>query len=142
MPYATALTLLLDSRLLPVSQNSLRFHGRIAYYNDYRGLALDDEEGERICDHLGDANVMFMANHGVLICAESIAYAWDDLYYLERACQVQVLAMSTGKQLRHIDEATAVNTACQFDQERQQSTLHFEALKRGLDLRHPGWSAA
>jgi ribulose-5-phosphate 4-epimerase/fuculose-1-phosphate aldolase len=140
MPYATALTLLHDSRLEPVSQNSLRFYGRVGYDSEYRGLALDNEEGDRICGALADADIMFMANHGVIVCGESVAYAFDDLYYLERACMVQVLAMSTGKKLRHVSESIALNTARQFEQERQQSTLHFEALKNGLDRREPGWS--
>jgi ribulose-5-phosphate 4-epimerase/fuculose-1-phosphate aldolase len=140
MPYATALTLLKDGQLEWVSQNSLRFFGRVAYDSDYRGLALDDQEGDRICSKLANADVMFMANHGVLICAETVAYAFDDLYYLERACTVQVLAQSTGKPLRHISAEVASHTARQFSEERQQSTLHFEALMRGMDRREPGWS--
>src|SRR4051812_31546540 len=105
MPYATALTLLMDSTLEPVSQNALRFYNRVAYDSQYRGLALDTEEGDRICGALAKADILFMANHGVLVCAESVAYAFDDLYYLERACMVQVLAMSTGKPFRYVDDA-------------------------------------
>jgi len=58
-------------------------------------LALDNEEGERICGALADADIMFMANHGVIVCGEPVAY-------VERACMVQVLAMSTGKPLRYV----------------------------------------
>lgn len=141
MPYATALTLLEDGKLESVSQNSLRFYGRVAYDDDYRGLALDDAEGDRICSRLADADVMFMANHGVLICAETVAYAFDDLYYLERACTVQVLARSTGKPLRYVSPEIASLTARQFALERQQSALHFEALMRSMDRREPNWSA-
>jgi ribulose-5-phosphate 4-epimerase/fuculose-1-phosphate aldolase len=141
MPYATALTLLDDGRLEWVSQNSLRFYNRVAYDSQYRGLALDDAEGDRICGKLADADVLFMANHGVLVCAESAAYAFDDLYYLERACMVQVLAQSTGRPLRYVSAEVAALTSRQFDGERQQSTLHFEALKRSLSAREPGWVA-
>lgn len=141
MPYATALTLLADGKLEWVSQNSLRFYGRVAYDDDYRGLALDEAEGDRICSRLADADVMFMANHGVLICAETVPYAFDDLYYLERACTVQVLAQSTGKALRYISPEIATHTAQQFTLERQQSALHFEALMRSMDRREPNWSA-
>jgi ribulose-5-phosphate 4-epimerase/fuculose-1-phosphate aldolase len=139
MPYATAITLLRDGRLEWVSQNSLRFYGRVGYDSEYRGLALDTEEGDRICAALRDADIMFMANHGVLVCGESVANAFDDLFYLERACMVQILAQSTGKPLRDIPESIARATAAQFEQERQQSRLHFEALKRSLDHRNPEW---
>jgi ribulose-5-phosphate 4-epimerase/fuculose-1-phosphate aldolase len=140
MPYATALTLLEDGELLWASQNSLRYHGRVAYDNDYRGLALDDAEGDRITSKLVDADVLFMANHGVLLCGDSVANVFDDLYYLERACTVQVLAQSTGKKLRIVSETVAVETARQFEQERQQSSLHFAAMKLHLDGMSPGWS--
>jgi ribulose-5-phosphate 4-epimerase/fuculose-1-phosphate aldolase len=141
MPYATALTLLDDGRLDWMSQNSLRFYDRVAYDPQYRGLALDDAEGDRICSQLAGADILFMANHGVLVCAESVAYAFDDLYYLERACIVQVLAQSTGKSLRNISADVAALTARQFSGERQQSTLHFEASKTSLIVREPRWLA-
>jgi ribulose-5-phosphate 4-epimerase/fuculose-1-phosphate aldolase len=138
-PYTTALTLLEDGRLEWCSQNAVRFHGRIAYDSQYNGLALDDAEGDRICATLAGADILFMANHGVLVCGSSIANAFDDLYYLERAAMVQVLAQSTGKRLRIIPDATAARTAGQHEQERQQSTLHLQALKRRLDHSDPGW---
>jgi ribulose-5-phosphate 4-epimerase/fuculose-1-phosphate aldolase len=140
MPYATALTLLEDGELEWVSQNALRFYGRIAYDTEYGGLALDLEEGDRICSKLAQADVLFMANHGVLLCGDTVANVFDDLYYLERACTVQVLAQSTGKKLRQIPEAIARSTSEQFAHERQQSKLHFDALKRVLDRMSPGWS--
>jgi ribulose-5-phosphate 4-epimerase/fuculose-1-phosphate aldolase len=140
MPYATALTLLEDGRLEWVSQNSLRYYDRVAYDTEYRGLALDDLEGDRICSKLSNADILFMANHGVLLCGDTIANVFDDLYYLERACKVQVLAQSTGKKLRSISPEVAVRTAQQFEQERQQSSLHFDALKRNLDHVSPAWS--
>ncbi len=140
MPYATALTVLEDGCLAWCSQNSLRYYGRVAYDSAYGGLALDEDEGSRIATKLKNADVLFMANHGVLICGETIANAFDDLYYLERAAMVQIIAQSTGRTLRIIPDSIAKATAAQFDQERQQSLLHFEAIKRSLDAAHPGWS--
>jgi ribulose-5-phosphate 4-epimerase/fuculose-1-phosphate aldolase len=140
MPYTTALTLLEDGHLEWVSQNSLRYYGRVAYDDTYGGLALDEGEGERITSKLEHADLLFMANHGVLLCGETIANVFDDLYYLERACMVQVLAQSTGKNLRLIPEDIAEQTARQFEQERQQSYLHFDAMKLHLDKISPGWS--
>jgi ribulose-5-phosphate 4-epimerase/fuculose-1-phosphate aldolase len=140
MPYATALTLI-EGGLEWASQNSLRYYGRVAYDTEYGGLALDDQEGDRIASKLADADVMFMANHGVVLCGESVANVFDDLYYLERACKVQVLAQSTGKKLLLISEEVAARTAQQFEQERQQSSLHFEAMKLHLSRISPGWDA-
>lgn len=142
MPYATAITVLEDGRLEWCSQNSLRYYGRVAYDNEYGGLALDPNEGARITSKLENADILFMANHGVLICADTIANAFDDLYYLERAATVQVLAQSTGGRLRIVPEQTARATVAQFEQERQQSSLHFEALKLLLDNSNPGWAEA
>jgi ribulose-5-phosphate 4-epimerase/fuculose-1-phosphate aldolase len=140
MPYATALCLLADGRLEWCSQNALRFYGRTAYDTVYNGLALDDAEGDRICAALTQADVLFMANHGVLVCGDSIANVLDDLYYLERAAMVQVLAQSTGRPLRLVPDAIAAATARQHAGERQQSALFLEALKRRLDASDPGWS--
>jgi ribulose-5-phosphate 4-epimerase/fuculose-1-phosphate aldolase len=141
MPYTTALTLLEDGRLEWASQNSLRYYGRVAYDGEYGGLALDAGEGERITSKLEDADVLFMANHGVLLCGETIANVFDDLYYLERASMVQVLAQSTGKRLKLIPNHIAEQTARQFERERQQSYMHFDAMKLHLDKISPGWSA-
>jgi len=140
MPYATALSLLEGGRLEWCSQNAVRFYGRTAYDSVYNGLALDDAEGDRICAALAKADVLFMANHGVLVCGDSIANVFDDLYYLERAAMVQVLAQSTGGKLRIVPDAVATQTAQQHAQERQQSALYLEALKRRLDMTDPGWS--
>lgn len=139
MPYATALTLIRSGRVEWASQNSLKFYGRIAYDDDYNGLALDEAEGNRMCAQLADADVIFLANHGIIVTGPTIAAAFDDLYYLERACMLQVLAMSTGKPLRTVEERIAAETARQMAQESGQSELHFAAIKRMLDRDEPGW---
>jgi ribulose-5-phosphate 4-epimerase/fuculose-1-phosphate aldolase len=140
MPYATTLTVVHGGRLEWASQNSLKFHGRVAYDDNYNGLALDDAEGERMCAQAKEADVLFLANHGIIVCGPSVALAFDDLYYLERACMLQVLAMGTGKPLRMIPERIAGLTAGQMAQDSEQAGLHFNALKRMLDRDEPGWS--
>jgi ribulose-5-phosphate 4-epimerase/fuculose-1-phosphate aldolase len=133
MPYATALTLTaergLDTRL---SQNAMRFHGRIAIDARYNGLALDDAEGERIARAMGTADVAFLGNHGVIVCGDRLSHAYDDLYFLERACLHQVLAQSTGRPLAPVDAALARHVSEQTRGERLQSELFFEALRRVL----------
>lgn len=130
MPHATALTMIDGGRLAMAHQNALRFHEAIAYEDDYNGLALDTAEGERIARRMGQARVLFLANHGVIVTGPSVAWAFDDLYFLERACMLQVLAMSTGRPLKPIAPHVAVRTARQMDGERQQSDLHLAALRR------------
>ena len=141
MPYATALTTTQGGRLEMCTQNALRYHDRIAYDDAYGGLALDEGEGDRICAAMGDADIAFLGNHGIVVTASSVAMAFDELYYLERACMVQVLAMSTGRSLSVLPEALAAKTARQMQGESQQAYLHFDALKRQLDRDEPGWSA-
>jgi ribulose-5-phosphate 4-epimerase/fuculose-1-phosphate aldolase len=76
----------------------------------------------------------------VIVCGDSVAYAFDDLYYLERSCMVQVIAWSTGRRLRSVPEDMVRKVCEQIEGERQQSTLHFAALKRLLDREQPGWA--
>jgi ribulose-5-phosphate 4-epimerase/fuculose-1-phosphate aldolase len=117
-------------KLEMASQNALRFFDQVAYDERYNGLVLDDREGERIARKMVGASVLFLANHGVIVRGPNVAYAFDDLYYLERACMHQVLAMGTGKPLKLIPESVAMRTAAQIGGERQQSTLHLQALRR------------
>lgn len=130
MPFATALTMVQGGRLEMAHQNCLRFHRRIAYENEYNGLVLDDTEGNRIADRMKDAAVLFLANHGVIVRGPSVAWAFDDLYYLERACMHQVLAQGTGRPLKLIPDRIAAHTAKQIAGERKQSELHLQALRR------------
>lgn len=133
MPFATALTLTPERALDPCSsQGAMRFHGRIGIDADYNGLALDWDEGERIARAMQGKDVAFLGNHGVIVAGATVAHAYDDLYYLERACLHQVLAMSTGKPLARVSEALSAHVARQIQGEREQSDLFFEALRRML----------
>jgi ribulose-5-phosphate 4-epimerase/fuculose-1-phosphate aldolase len=133
MPYATALTMIEDGGLEWAGQTALNFYDDVAYDPVYNGLVLDDSEGDRIAAALGDKRVLFLANHGVIVIGRSVAEAFDDLYYLERACQAQVIAMSTGRPLRRIPEAIAAGYNANTDERSRMGKLHFAALKRLLD---------
>jgi len=133
MPFATALTLTADRGLdTTLSQNAMRFHGRIAIDAHYNGLALDASEGERIAHAMNGADVVFLGNHGVVVCGERVDHAYDDLYYLERACMHQVLAQQTGRPLVPVAPELAARVGAQTLGERLQSELFFEALRRTL----------
>jgi ribulose-5-phosphate 4-epimerase/fuculose-1-phosphate aldolase len=139
MPYATALTSIQDGRIEMCTQNAFRYWGRIAYDDTYAGVALSNDEGDRMCRALGDKDILFLRNHGVIVTGPTVAQAYDALYYLERTAMVQVLAMQTGRPLHNIDEALAERTARQIAEDAQQAFLHFESLKRLLDRDEPGW---
>jgi ribulose-5-phosphate 4-epimerase/fuculose-1-phosphate aldolase len=133
MPHAMALTLTNDRALdTTLSQTAMRFHGRVAVDADYNGLALDASEGERIARAMQGADIAFLGNHGVVVCGSRMDHAYDDLYYLERACAAQVLAASTGRALAPVAPGIAERVAAQTLGERLQSELFFEALRRTL----------
>ena len=98
-PYATAIASLADPEIKPIDQNTARFFNRVAYDRHYGGLAENDDEGARLVRVLGNKSIMMMGNHGVLVTGSSVAQAFDNLYYFERACQTLVLAYSTGQPL-------------------------------------------
>jgi len=141
MPYATALTLLEGGRLEMAEQNALRFHDDIAYDDLYNGLVVDDAEGDRLARALGTKRVMFLASHGVIVVGGTVADAFDSMYYLERACRLQVLARSMGGKLRSV-RPEVVRTAYRMMREDapKYAEAHFGALKRILEREEPGYS--
>lgn len=142
MPNATALAMLEGEPLLWAGQTALKFYGRVAVDEHFNGLALDGAEGDRIAKAMGDAGILFMKNHGVMVTAASIAEAWDDLYYLERAAEVQIRAQSCGRALKTIESALAEKTARQMRAEDAESArLHLQSVRRILDRTAPDYSA-
>ena len=145
MPYATALCMLENPRLEMAVQSAIGFYDDIAYEEAYNGLAFDSKEGERLARALGGRSVLMLANHGVLVVGHSAAQAFERLYFLERACQAQVLALSTGRTLRRIPEDVVRATAAQFRSGTavggcDRTELHFAALKRLLDRHEPDYA--
>lgn len=141
-PYATALTLLQRGRLEWASHTSCRFFGRVGYDSDYDGVALADTVGERMALVLCGAEVLFLGNHGVITAAPTVAQAWDDLYFIERAAKTQILAMSSGRPLATLDSAMVAQVAAQTRYERFELGYierHFAAQKRLLDQQGCGY---
>jgi len=138
MPYATALCMLENPRLEMAVQSALGFYDDVAYDPMYNGLALDVSEGERLARALGPKSVLMMGNHGVLVVGKTVPQAFERLYFLERAAQAQILALSTGRPLQLIPEPVIKMTVAQFGAGgtvggRDRADLHFDALKRVLD---------
>jgi ribulose-5-phosphate 4-epimerase/fuculose-1-phosphate aldolase len=145
MPYATALSMLENPRLEMAVQTALGFYDDIAYDMNYSGLALDASEGERLARVLGEKSILLMGNHGALVVAKTLPVAFERLYFLERAAQAQILALSTGRALRLLDEAVVRKTAAQFSgcstvDGVERSEMHFDALKRLLDRKQSDYA--
>ena len=140
MPNATALAMLEGPPLAWAGQTALKFYGRTAVDEEYGGLALDEAEGDRIAASIGEADIVFMRNHGIMVLGTTIAEAWDDLYYLERACEAQRLAMSTGRALKPVPPEMARKTYLQMREgDRESARLHLESVKRILAAEAPGF---
>lgn len=142
MPHLAALAACEDKRLLPLSQDSLRFHDRLAYYDTYNGLALDEAEGDRMVAALGTRNILVLANHGVLVGGPSVAEALYDLHYLELACRLQMLArqMAGGGALQLVAPEIAARTVRELRRNiAADAALHLAAHMRLLDREQPDY---
>jgi ribulose-5-phosphate 4-epimerase/fuculose-1-phosphate aldolase len=131
---------LTDPEIKPIDQNTARFYNRVAVDLDYGGMANTDDEGDRIARLLGNRSVMMMGNHGVLVCASTVAEAFDLTYYLERACRNLVLAYQTGQKLHVMSAAVAEKTAREWEADRDQFHSHFAEMKLILDEKDPSYS--
>jgi ribulose-5-phosphate 4-epimerase/fuculose-1-phosphate aldolase len=131
-PYATALACLKDPTIVPIDNNTARFYGRTAYDLSFGGIADAAEEGERIADALGDKSVLVMGNHGVTIVGETVADAFEDLYFFEKAAQTLILAKSSGDLLAVLSDAVAQNTADGWRDYRGMAAQHFDFLRGKL----------
>jgi len=138
MPNATALCMLEGDPLIWAGQTALKFYDRLCVDAHYNGLALSNAEGERIAGAVGEADVLMLKNHGPLVLGGSIAEAWDDLYYLERAAEVQLKAMASGRALKTVPHEVA-RKACRIMLEgnAESARLHLESVKRQIARQEP-----
>ncbi len=139
-PYATAIASLVDPDIPPIDQNTARFYNRVAFDLDYGGMANSDAEGDRLARLMGNKQIMMMGNHGILVCAASVAEAYDLAYYLERACRTLVLARQTGQPLRVMTPAVAEKTAQEWESEPAQMHAHFAEMRALLDAEESSYA--
>ena len=126
--------------LLPLSQHALIVLPRLAYH-DYEGIALNHDERERLVADIGDKTLMLLRNHGTLAVGDTAANCWVGMYYLERACTMQVQAMSAGR-----DNVLIAPDASQAEVRNQVArgiggALAWPACLRKLDRQLPGYDA-
>jgi ribulose-5-phosphate 4-epimerase/fuculose-1-phosphate aldolase len=98
--------------LLPLTQTAMLIRDDVAYH-DYEGVAVDLDERERIVADLGDKGAMLLRNHGTLSVGETVGEAFVKMYFLERACQAQILALSAGDNLNNPPQGSPEVTAQQ-----------------------------
>jgi ribulose-5-phosphate 4-epimerase/fuculose-1-phosphate aldolase len=138
-PYGTALAALADPAIRPIDQNTARFFNRVAIDRHFGGIADEHAEGERLAAALGDKTCMIMGNHGLLVTAATVAEAFEDLYFLERAAKTMVLAYSTGQPLNVMSDELAEKTARAWDPYRESAFAHFRDLRLMLDHKDPSY---
>jgi ribulose-5-phosphate 4-epimerase/fuculose-1-phosphate aldolase len=144
MPFASALTRLEDPCIKEIGQTEVGMINEIAYDDEYTGPALDPEEGARLARVIGEKSILFMANHGISTVGVTVAEAYDRLYYVERAAQVQIYAMWTGQKLKQLPAPVVAKTkrdiggGSRYDPPPAQR--HFDALKRLLDRKEPDYA--
>ena len=135
--YATALSCLKDPTLPPIDQNTMRFYNRVAVFNDFGGLGFEDES-EKMASCIGNHNTLLLANHGILTAAPTVAQAFDDLFYFEKACETYITALSTGKELNIASSEVAEKTAQDWENySTDLGELHLKAIRSILDSEDP-----
>ncbi|WP_157018909.1 class II aldolase/adducin family protein [Mesorhizobium xinjiangense] len=138
-PYAVALACLKDPRLKPLDNNTARFFGRVGYDLDFGGISDDETEGKRLAEAIRGKTALVMGNHGVSIAGETVADAFEDLYFFEKAAQTMVLALSTGQPLAVLSDEVAQATADGWAGYRGMAARHFDHLKSTLDAEDTSW---
>jgi len=120
--------------LLPISQTAMVIRNECAYH-DYEGIALNHDERKRLLDDLGDKHCMILRNHGLLATGATCADAWLRLFFLERACTMQIKALSGGSKLNMVsdDVVELVTDQGQMASEQGIGNLAWPALIRKLD---------
>ena len=130
----------LKEGILPITPTSMRFYGAIGFH-DYEEPTVDDSERDRIAQDLGPHSVLILRNHGLLACGPTVADGWNLMYWLERACQVQVDVMASGREISMPSQALATTMAKRYGPQGKLNlaALEWPALLRQLDRDDPSY---
>jgi ribulose-5-phosphate 4-epimerase/fuculose-1-phosphate aldolase len=140
--HATVLASLADSRLPAIDQNTAMFFGRHVVDEQYGGMAFE-EEGARCASLLANPKIttMVMGNHGVLVVGQTVAEAFNRLYYFERAAETYIRALQTGQPLRVLPDAIAEKTAREWEAYPGFAEAHLREIKAMLDESGDGYAS-
>ena len=137
--YATALATLEDPTLPPIDQNSMRFFNRDGVYSDFGGMGFE-EEAKKMANKIGNKKVLLMSNHGILTTGQTVAEAFDELFYFEKACETYITALSTNKKLKIVSNEIAEKTAQEWENcSPTHQDLHLKAIRSILDSEDPSY---
>jgi ribulose-5-phosphate 4-epimerase/fuculose-1-phosphate aldolase len=125
--------------LRTISQHAMRFHNRVGYH-DYEGIALDLDEQQRLIRDLGPHKVLILRNHGLLTAGATVREAFEEMYYLELACQIQIDATSGGEPVWEPPSEVCDHAARQFAGSNDYlQDRDWYALRRMLDRKDPSY---
>ncbi|WP_268957574.1 class II aldolase/adducin family protein [Roseibium aggregatum] len=127
--------------LLPLNQIALQFYGRTGYH-DYEGIALDLDERERIVTSLGANPALILRNHGLLTVGESAGQMFSNMFYLNRACEIQESTLAMGRPVLEVEEKLARHVTEQYDKmavDDGDLVLEWDAQMRIADRLDPGF---
>ena len=137
--YATVLATLEDPTLPPIDQNSMRFFNRVGVYSDFGGMGFE-EEAKKMANKIGNKKVLLMSNHGILTTGQTVAEAFDELFYFEKACETYITALSTNKKLKIVSNEIAEKTAQEWENcSPTHQDLHLKAIRSILDSEDPSY---
>lgn len=130
----------LKEGLQAYSQQSLFALSSLSYH-DYEGVALNPDEKARLVSDLGDTSFMILRNHGLLTCGESIADAFTFMFLLQRSCEIQIKAQSTGQEMLKIPDQILAGIQAQAKQVTRSAggSLAWPGILRKLDRTNPGF---
>ena len=127
----------LDDELDILIQDALPLYGRVSYH-DYEGLAVDTAERLRLAKSLGDNDAMILRNHGLLTCGRTVGEAFITMYYLDRACRVQLQVLATGRAYSAPSHDLSIKAAKEYEQ-FPYGRYEWPALLRLADAKSPGF---
>ena len=139
--YATVLASIQQDSLPPIDQNTMRYFNRVTVDDGFDGMGLGDE-AERLSSNVGTNRIVIMGNHGVMVLGESIARAFDELFYFERACENYIKALMTQKPLRIVSDEIAEKTARQWEDYMDNvgfCNAHLREIRVILDREEPDY---
>ena len=129
------------SGLLPISPPAMIMYGKIGYH-DFEGVTVNEDERERLGEHLGDNWALILRNHGTLTVGNNVAEAVQRMYHLERACQMQIAALSAGPDLHLPDQEISDLVKKQIgDNFGKVADIAWAALRRKLDRICPEYAS-
>ena len=128
--------------LLPLTQTAMLIRGDVSFH-DYEGVAVDLGERERLVEDLGEKNAMILRNHGTLAVGKNVGECFVRLYFLERACQAQIMALSAGENVNNPPQGAPELTAQQgqIGVTLAANLLAWPALKRKAYRLDPGFAS-